>query len=790
MISNYLRIGWRNISRHKLYSGINIGGLALGLAVGILLLIWVQDELSFDRFHKNGSSIYQLSVTFKSGEGTQTWPAMPGPIGVVAPKKVAGVQSAVRTKQVYEISRYTYENKDFFDIKGAYVDPAFFTLFSFPMLEGNAEQPFPNNQSIVITRRAAKKYFGTVDAVGKTIQGNQKDNYTVSGVVEDFPLNSSIQYDFLFPFDILKKNFGGGDYWKSLDEDWGDYYYTTYLQLAPDTDPSKVAQQLTLLRPDMKPDPNTKYNVQPLYDVHLYNPDQSEAGIKIVRIFLIVAIVILLIACVNYVNLSTARAIQRAGEIGIRKMVGAARRQLFLQFLWESVLVFIISLSLALLIMLVIIPFYNDLTDKHLSLSVNNMQMIIAIGMAMLLTLLVAGIYPAVLLSSFDPLKTLKGRITLGGSNISFRKALVVLQFVIATVLIISTLVVGQQLQYIRSMALGYDKENVFQFDLGKAESHFTSLEQEMAAMPGVHGVAGATQNLLAVGNSTSDTKWDGKTADQSMIIHAVGSDRAFLPVMNFKLLSGVNFTDSKADSGHYIINETAAKLMGMKDAVGKRFSLWENEGIIIGVVKDFHFASLHEKIAPLVFYYGGGTQVPTGYRMYVKTSGKDAQKAVDAAAKMYARYNGNQPFEYSFMDEELDRIYRTDQRTGRLFNYFAAIAIFISCLGLFGLATFATAQRVKEIGIRKVLGASVMNIVTLLSSDFLKIVMIAIVLAIPVAWYMMHQWLEDYAYRVGIDWKVFAGAGIMAIFIALFTVSFQAIKAAIVNPVKSLKSE
>ncbi|SEW13279.1 putative ABC transport system permease protein [Chitinophaga sp. YR573] len=787
MISNYLRIGWRNIRRHKLYSGINIGGLALGLAVGILLLIWVQDELSFDRFHKNGASIYKLSVTFKSGTDVQTWGAMPAPIVPVAVKNIAGVEGGVRMNDAYDIGQYTYGNKDFYDVKAAYVDPGFFTMFSFPMLKGN---PFSNNQSIVITRSAAKRYFGTEEAVGKVIQANKKDNYMVSGVMEDFPLNSSIHYDFLFPFDILTKNFTPGDHWKTLNDDWGDFYYSTYLQLAPGTRPDKVGQQLALLRPGSKYDTKVQYNVQPLYDVHLYNSDQSEGGIKIVRIFLIVAIVILLIACVNYVNLSTARAMQRAGEIGIRKMVGAARRQLFLQFLWESALVFVMALALAVLIMLVVIPFYNDLTDKHLSLSVNNMQMIIAIGMAMLLTLLVAGIYPAILLSSFDPLKTLKGRITLGRSNISFRKALVILQFVIATVLIISTLIVGQQLQYIRSKALGYDKENIFQFNLGDAEPHFSSVAQEMSAIAGIHGVAGATQDLLNIDNSTGDTHWDEETHDQSMIVHVAGINKAFLEVMNFKLVSGVNFTDSKADSGHYIVNETAAKMMGMKDAVGKRFKLWQNDGIIIGVVKDFHFASLHEKIAPLVFYYGGGTNVPTGYRMYVKTSGKDAQKAIDAAAKIYARYNGDHPFEYSFLDEGLDRIYRTDQRTGRLFNYFAFIAIFISCLGLFGLATFATTQRVKEIGIRKVLGASVTNIVTLLSSDFLKTVFIAILLSIPIAWLAMHKWLEDYAYRIGIDWKVFVMAGSLAVLIALFTVSFQAIKAALLNPVKSLKSE
>jgi putative ABC transport system permease protein len=787
MISNYLRIGWRNIRRHKLYSGINIGGLALGLAVGILLLIWVQDELSFDRFHKNGPSIYKLSVTFKSGTDVQTWSQMPGAIAPASVKRVAGVQAAVRVSDAWQLSHLTYGNKEFYDVKGAYTDPGFFSMFSFPLINGKI---FSNNQSVVVTRSAAKRYFGTEDAVGKIIQANKAEYYTVSGVMEDFPLNSSIHYEFLFPFEILKKNYGTGGFWKSLEEDWGDFFYPTYLQLAPDALPEKIAKQLDVLRPESKPDPNVQYNVQPLYDVHLYNPDQSEAGIKIVRIFLIVAIVILLIACVNYVNLSTARAIQRAGEIGVRKMVGAARRQLFLQFLWESVLVFFMALVLAVLIMLIVIPFYNDLTDKHLSLSVNNMQMILAIGGSMLLTLLVAGIYPAVLLSSFNPLKTLKGSITLGKSNISFRKALVVLQFVIATVLIISTLVVGQQLRYIRSKALGYDKENVFQFDPGDAQDHFTSEEREMATMPGVHGVGGATQNLLDIGNSTGDTKWDGKTADQSLVIHAMGVDKSFLGVMNFKLAGGENFTDSKADSGHYLINETAAKLMGMKDPVGKRFALWENEGTIIGVIKDFHFASLHEKIAPLVLYYGASPHVPNGYRMYIKTSGKDAQKAIAAAAKMYARYNGDHPFNYSFLDAELDKLYRTDQRTGRLFNYFAGIAIFISCLGLFGLATFATAQRVKEIGIRKVLGASVTNIVTLLSSDFLKTVMIAILLSVPIAWFVMHKWLEDYAYRVSIDWKVFLLAGCMAVVIALFTVSFQAIKAAIMNPVKSLKSE
>ena len=784
MLSNYLRIGWRNIRRHKLYSGINIGGLALGLAVGILLLIWVQDELSFDRFHKNGDNIYQLSVTFKSSTDVQTWTGMPGPIGPVAAKTIAGVQSAVRTNQANDIFQYTYNSKDFYDIKAAYVDPGFFTMFSFPLLKGSVQQPFPNNQSIIITRSAARKYFGTEDAVGKTIQADKKDNYTVSGVMEDFPLNSTIRYDFLLPFDILVKNYNNG-FWKTLDNDWGDFFYNTYIQLAPNADVKKIARQLSLLRPDSKPDPGTLYNVQPFFHVHLYNPDQTEGGMKIVRIFLIVAVVILLIACVNYVNLSTARALQRAGEIGVRKMVGAGRRQLFMQFLWESVIVFLISLLLAMLIIVLIIPFYNNLTDKQLSFGVNNLQLITAIGGAMLLTLLVAGIYPAILLSSFNPLKTLKGRISLGGSNVSFRKALVVLQFMIATVLIVSTLVVGQQLRYIRSKALGFDKENVFTFSGGGMGAHTVSAQEELAATPGVTGVAASNQNLINIDASTGDTEWDGKVKGENMTAHVMGTDKDFLKTMKLELAAGTNFLGSKADSAHYIINETAAKMMGMTDPVGKRFKLWNKEGLIIGVVKDFHFSNLHQKIGPLVFYYEPGS-----WMIYVRTNGKETPKAIAAAERLYKRYNPDYPFSYSFVDANLDQQYRADQRTGSLFNYFAGIAIFISCLGLFGLATFATGQRTKEIGIRKVLGASVVNIVALLSSDFLKIVFVAILLSIPLSWYVMHKWLEDYAYSVGIDWKVFLFAGIIAVLIALFTVSFQAVKAALLNPVKSLKTE
>lgn len=785
MLNNYLRIGWRNLRRYKMYSSINIGGLAIGLAVGILILVWVQDELSYDKFHEKGDSLYKLSVSFTSGSDVQTWDGMPGPIAIHAVKDIPGVQNAVRTRDNWgSISKFTYNNNDFFDIKAAFVEPSFFTLFTFPLLKGNAQHPFPANNSLIVTSSAAMKYFGTTDVMGKVITGDGK-SYVVSGVMEDFPEQSSIRYDFLLPFSILQASFVKGETWSSLDTDWGDFYYTTYLQLAPNTSTSKVAAALATLRPDNKQEPGIKYNVQPLYDIHLYNPDLSEGGIKIVRIFMIIAVVILLIACVNYVNLSTARAMQRAAEVGIRKIVGASRRQLFIQFVWESVLVFMLALTLAVIIILLLIPFYNNLAAKHLSFSLQNLQMIVAIGLSMLVTLIVAGIYPAVILSSFNPLKTLKGGLTLSGSNITFRRALVVVQFLIATVLIVSTLIVGQQLKYIKSKAIGYDKENVFVFSAGKMGDHMQSSLQELSASAGVAAAASSNNSVTSIDNSTGDTYWEGKRKDESLIVHALSADKNFLDMMKFRFVAGQNFANSPADSAHYIINETAAKMMGMKDPVGQKFSLWEENGIIIGVVKDFHYASLHEKIGPLVIYYR-----PSGFQVYVKTKPGETDKAIASAERLHKRYNAGFPFRYSFIDDNLDRMYKLDRRTGNLFNYFAGIAIFISCLGLFGLATFTTGQRVKEIGVRKVLGASVTNIVTLLTSDFLRIVLVSIILSVPVAWYAMNKWLEDYAYRITISWWVFTMAGGLAIMVALLTVSFQAVKAALTNPVRSLRTE
>ncbi|MBD0257256.1 MAG: FtsX-like permease family protein, partial [Cytophagales bacterium] len=486
-------------------------------------------------------------------------------------------------------------------------------------------------------------------------------------------------------------------------------------------------------------------------------------------------------------NLSTAQAMQRAREVGVRKVMGADRGQLFAQFLGESALVFVIALGLAIGLMYALMPLYNELSGKTMTLNLFRPQTALTLVGALAVTLLLAGIYPTLLLSSFQPLQVMKGKLSAGHSGAAFRRVLVVVQFAISVVLIVGTLVMKGQLQYIREMQLGYDRENVFSFGMrGEMGGRFGSIRNELLKETGVTGVTRAGSNLLAIDGTTSDTHWEGKDPQRMFLIHPMAVDEAFLETFRMPLVAGKGFTGSKADSTHFILNETAVREAGIKDPVGKRFKLWDTEGTIIGVVRDFHFTSIRQKIEPAIFFY----RPDWCWNVYVKTTGQDAPKAIAVAEKLWKTFNPAYPFEYHFMDDSYDRMYRADQRTGTLFDCFAAVAILISCLGLFGLATHTAQRRVKEIGIRKVLGASVANLVALLSKDFLRLVLAAFVLAVPVAWYAMDRWLQNFAYRISVGWWVFAMAGAAAVTIALLTVSFQSIKAALANPVQSLRSE
>ncbi|MFB9844315.1 ABC transporter permease [Mucilaginibacter ginsenosidivorans] len=790
MFKNYFKTAWRNILKNKFYAFINITGLTVGLSVGLLILLWVSDELSFDSFHTKASQLYQVNAQIGTGSTKQIWGGVQAPIATFALREVPGVKAAVRMVPSYGYSVFRYGDKVLKPGENGMfmVDPSFFTVLDFQMIKGDRNRPFPNDQSIVITQTTAKRFFGDVNPIGKVLKGDNRDNYIVSGLMADFPENSTFKADVLFSINLQAKSYSATDYWKSMDSDWGNYYATTYLQLQPNVSLKSVQDKLTQIHIVNQPGAQASevsYLLQPLTQLHLYHADGTESGMQTVRIFLIVAILILLIACINYVNLSTARAMLRSKEVSVRKIIGAERIQLFAQFVIETSLFFSVALALAFFTVKILMPFYNDLSGKQMQFDLLDPRVWKVIGFTVAGTLLASSIYPALLLSSFKPINALKGKLSIGVGNTLFRKGLVVTQFIFSIGLIISTLVINSQLKYIREKELGYDKSYVFAFGMGGMQKNYEALRTELLNQPAIHNIASGAGNIMIADNTTSDTNWDGKNPKESFLIHPMHIDKYYISFFKLKMESGEPFTGVASDSVHYILNETAVREAGIKDPIGKMFSLHDTRGTIIGVVKDFHMASLRKKIEPAIFVYK-----PSCWKMFVKTNGKDASLAVETAKKVWTKYNPGFPFEYSFMDQDYDSMYKTDQRSGLLFSVFAGIAIFISCLGLFGLATYTAQVKVKEIGIRKVLGASVANITSMLSQDFMLLVVLSLIVACPIAWYAMTRWLQNYAYKTSIQWWVFVLAGVSAILIAFITISFQAIKAALANPVKSLRSE
>lgn len=787
MLLSHVKVAFRNLARNKVYSFINMGGLALGITACILLVIWATDELSYDRFHTHADHIYKVIANFDNSGKHIIWTNTPAPIAAFAKTEVPDIEHAVRIKYDWPSMRNTEKSEILSGVPVGYVDPSFFSVFDFKMLELNGKNPFPDNRSVIISESLAMKIFGQAAATGKSIIVGDKDEFVVRGIMQDMPHNSSIQLQALFPFSILIENFKPGDNWKSLESDWGDYNYDTFLHLAEKAEPANAAQQLTAIHRKNQEGSGVTYTLQPLTMLHLYGPDLSEKGIQIVRIFVIVALIILLIACMNYINLATARATERAKEIGVRKTAGASRQKLVAQFLVESGVTVIVALLLALMTIELIMPLFNELSGKDLRFSIIDNKNWLLVGGVVFITWLIAGSYPAFLLSSFNPIRAISGKRVIGGANSLFRKILVVTQFTLSIGIIAGTLVIQKQMDFIRNQDLGFGKENIFTFALnGDMESHIETIKKELENHPGIARVAVANQKIWQLENTTGDTDWEGKDPDVSMMIKPINVDSDFKDALDLTLLQGRWFSEGRNDSLSFILNETAVAATGLTDPVGKSFSLWGEKGTIIGVVKDFHHASIHQKIEPVILFHW-----PHWYWMvYVKVNGQDTPGAIKATEKMWKQYNPGYPFQYSFIDASYDAMYRSEQRTGKIFAGFSLFAIAISCLGLFGLATFTASQRTKEIGIRKALGASIKQIVTLLSKDFLKLVAIAFIFSIPVAYFGMQTWLQAFAYRVTMDWTVFGLAGASALIIAFMTMSFQTVKAGMNNPVDALRSE
>ncbi|WP_257666746.1 ABC transporter permease [Parapedobacter tibetensis] len=779
MIKNYIKTAFRTLTKNRSYSAINIFGLALSLSAAILILLWVWDELSYDRMHNKGDRTYVMTATLDPNGG-DIWYNTPSTIAVFGKNEIPAIEAAARindgsTKLVEYQGRHFQESV-------RHVDPEFFQIFDFPFIAGNREHPFANLHSVVISKSIAKKYFGDTDPVGKIIQIGKTESYEVSAVIEDMPNNSSLQYDILFPFELLGEN-GRRD----LNSNWSDFNYETYLLLKPESDPLSVSQQLTKIHVDNNSEyadilKEFRYGLFPFLDIHLKGDSQRHQQ---VRIFMIVALVILLIACINYVNLVTARSTRRSKEVSIRKVVGANKTHLFWQFISESVVVFLIAMVIAIGLIYLTMPLYNELSGKEMLFSLLDSKVWILFGASMLVVLLMAGVYPALILSTFKPALALKGIIPGLGKNNGFRKALVVVQFTCSVVLIVSTIVIGKQLAYIRQLNLGYDKENTMMFkrhNFGNLET----IKSELKNQPGILGVTASSLRLDDAQSFTTSIDWEGKPASMNQYtINQLSVDHDFIDVMGMELVTGKGFTGTPADSAHYILNETALKQIGIEDPIGKPLTHQGKPGTIVGIVKDFHFRDMKNAIGPVVLFTTWGWD-----NIYVRTTAKDAKQAVEAIEKLWKQYNADYEFDYTFMDETFDRQYREDIRTGMLFNIFAGIAILLSCLGLFGLVTYTAETKVKEIGIRKTLGASISNIILLISKDFLKLVAISFVVAFPLGWWMMNSWLENYVYHTGVEWWVFAAAGLAAFAIAAITVCGKSLKAARENPIKAIRTE
>ncbi|SEL53656.1 ABC transporter permease [Parapedobacter koreensis] len=788
---NRLKTVLRSLTKKKFYTVVNILGLSISLATSILIILWVQDEGSFDKFHPDYEQLYTVNSHLNPETNGSIWTSSPGPIARFA-------QNAPQVELATRVSQDNYSTvvndalkRPVTGIKISYVDSNFFDMFNFPLLEGSLVHFQTNPTNALITESTAEKLFSSQQAIGKTFRYGE-DLFAVVGILKDVPANSSIQFDVVAPLGYHAQRFtkwGGNGQWKTIDEDLGNYSFQTYIKAQPNNDPLAIGKSITASYTEARNGENsTAFMLAPLEIVHLIAADGNKAGLWMVQIFGAIAALLLIIGAVNYVNLSTARAIDRAKEVSIRKVIGASRSALFMQFVLETVVVFVLSLLIALGLIFLLAPGYSEIAQKSLHYSLSNGALWKYIGAAVFVTLCLSSIYPALQLSAFNPVESLKGKTTRRISSNTLRKVLVVFQFTIAVTLMVCTLVIRNQLEFIRQINLGYDKDHVLTLGLpGEAYNHMDAIRAELTSNPAIQGVSlSGIWNLIDYFHSTSDIEWPGKSKDNPLVVSQATIDKDFLPLMDIPFLEGSNFSGLPADSSHYIINETLAKEMGLKPPyVGAQMSFHNVPGQIIGVVEDFHFKSVREKIGPMVFWtrWGAGT-------LYVKTTTAQAQQAINALEAIYNRYPSDTPFSYTFIDAQFDNLYKAEKRTGLLFNIFSGIAIFISALGLFALATHAAQTRIKEIGIRKVLGASIFSIVRLLGKNFVLLVCIAILIACPIALYLMQQWLANFAYKVELSALTFILGSLIAIVIAILTVSYQAIKAAVANPVESLRDE
>jgi putative ABC transport system permease protein len=791
---SYFKIGWRNLLKNKTYSLINIGGLSIGLACCISIGLYIWDEFSYDRFHKRFRDIYRVVDQQVMGGDIFDIAATPGPLGSALMSDFPEVQQFCRVTRMRSAGILQQGEAAVEPQELLVVDNTFFHVFDFKLIQGNREKALREPNDVVITRSMAAKFFGpdwqSAGILGKQIQFSDDRVLTLVAIAEDPPTNSHIQFDVLLSCRHDELN--------SPYYNWNSNNYHTYILLDPTADAHALNFKLYKhLGKYVSNTTDITLSLQALSDIYLYSnfdfqTDWSKTSdIVYVKIFLAVGLIVLLIAISNFVNLSTARATKRAKEVGVRKVIGALHKQLVSQFLSESLILTFLSVCLALFLLQLLLPLLNTIANKSLHIPFQEPWFLSAIiGFTVLVTLM-AGIYPAFHLSNFQPVKVLKGLFS-SRSGQMFRRSLVVGQFTFSIILIIGTIVIYKQLTFLQNKNLGFDKSQLLYVALkNDLPSKALLMKSDLQNQASIAGVSVASNNLIDVVRSTGAVEWEGKVSDDKILLTHMNVDYDFLSTTGMTLLTGRNINPLIASDtvSAYLVNETAARRMGWNptEALGKKLAMWGYKGEVIGVVRDFHFRPLTATIEPFLFRYWPRESCSG---LFVKAKANQVQEAISTVEKIYKKYDAKSTPYYQFVDEGLQNQYGREQNTARIVLCFSVIAILVSCLGLFGLAAYTAEQRVKEIGIRKVLGASVSSIVRLLSQDFAKLVIIAILIASPVAWWSMDHWLQAFAYKINLEWWMFALSGVAAIGIALLTVSFQSVKAALVDPAKNLRSE
>ena len=785
MFKNYLKIAIRNMVRHRGYSVINVAGLAIGMACALLILLWIQDELSYDRFHQNADRLHLVALTQRLETGQQTIPSQQAPLGPLLKENVPEISEYARFREYFYTLSYgekTFREEIYF------ADPSFLAMFSFPLIQGDPATALDDPHSILLTETMARKYFGQNEPLGKVLRLKDQIDLTITGVMRDVPHNSTIQFECLAPFPLLQ------ELGYRIDECLGNDYLT-FLLLEERASYHQVGEKINAFCSDLYKQekgvaecPYTMF-LHPMTKAHLYPLGWAGGRIDYVYIFALAAAMILIIACMNFINISTARSVSRAKEICLRKVVGANRAQLGKQLLGESILLSLIAAAVAVAFAEFLLPVFNYLAGKNLSLVYSNPALVFGLPSIVILTGVLSGMFPAVYLSAFQPVKVLKGHLRSSGSALQLRRILVVFQFVLSLLLIIATIVISSQITYINNKDLGLNKKDVlYLFASQGIKEHYTTFKEELEKDPGIVSVTAAAQGITHI-NSSLGNNWgfDGRDPNQRLEIHFDWVSLDYAETFGLTMSEGrfysEEFPSDLADG--IVLNQKAIELMGIQDPIGKRFSYWGNDKRIIGVVNDFHLEPLYETLKPMVLIYQDFINF-----VYIRITPGDPSQVLSHIEKVHKRLEPGGTFQYGFLDDRYKRQYRTELRLAALSRYSTALAIFIACLGLFGLASFMAEQRTKEIGVRKVLGASVSSIIRMMSREFVILVLVAILIASPLAYFAMNRWLEHFAYRTSLGWWVFVTGGLLALLITLITVSFQAVKAALTNPVETLRYE